>query len=244
MPAVTRMSLSLCILQTDHLHEALAEPFVGYGHMFQQLFHGQPLPVSSEVFDVVQGHYPSAESRYDAFLITGSKADAFSDEPWVVRLREYVRERYAAGDRLIGICFGHQLIAHALGGRTDRSDKGWGLGVQRYRLHVQPDWMHPPLQELHLQASHQDQVHALPEGAVLLASNDFCPHAAYHVGDRLLCFQGHPEFPDGYARELLNIRRERLGEELYRRATESLQQPHHGRAVGEWMLRFIAQPRA
>jgi GMP synthase-like glutamine amidotransferase len=233
------MSVQLCILETDELHPQLAEPYVSYGQMFANLFSNQPVPASTEVFNVCCDQYPSADCRFDAYLITGSKADAFSDEPWVVRLREYVRERFIAGDKLLGICFGHQLLAHSLGGHAGRSEKGWGLGVQKYQLHAQPAWMQPPLPGLQLQASHQDQVHKLPEGAQLLASNDFCNHAAYHIGDQLLCFQGHPEFPEGYARALLDLRRERLGDELHAAASATLHQEHHGRIVGEWMLRFV-----
>lgn len=233
------MSVLLCILETDDLHPQLADPFVSYGQMFTNLFSGQPINATAHVFNVCRGDYPSGDQHFDAYLITGSKADAFSDEPWIVRLRDYVRERFLAGDKLLGICFGHQLLAHSLGGHAGRSEKGWGLGVQQYELHGAPAWMQPPLPRLQLQASHQDQVHQLPEGAQLLASSDFCAHAAFHIGDQLLCFQGHPEFPDGYARALLDLRRERLGEDLHAAASATLGQEHHGRIVGEWMLRFV-----
>ena len=237
------MSVQLCILETDDLHPDLLEPFVGYGQMFQKLFADQAIDASSQVFNVCRGEYPDDAQRFDAYLITGSKADAFSDEPWVVRLRDYVRERYSAADKLLGICFGHQLLAHALGGHAGRSEKGWGLGVQSYQLHDRPSWMEPHLPHLQLQVSHQDQVHQLPEEARLLASNDFCSVAAFHIGDRVLCFQGHPEFTDGYAQALLDLRRERLGDALHADASVSLAQAHHGRIVGEWMLRFVRGDR-
>ena len=233
------MSVQLCILETDDLHPALVNPFVSYGQMFAQLFSDQPISATAEVFNVCRGEYPSSTQRFDAYLITGSKADAFSDEPWIARLRDFAHERFHAGDKLLGICFGHQLLAHSLGGHAGRSEKGWGLGVQHYALHSRPSWMQPELPRLQLQASHQDQVHQLPEGAQLLASSDFCAHAAFHIGDQLLCFQGHPEFPDGYAKALLDIRRERLGDDLHASASVSLEQAHHGRIVGEWMLRFV-----
>lgn len=233
------MSVQLCILETDDLHPQLVNPFVSYGEMFAKLFSDQPISARAEVFNVCRGEYPDSAQQFDAYLITGSKADAFSDEPWVARLRDYVRERFSAGDKLLGICFGHQLLAHSLGGHAGRSEKGWGLGVQQYELHGNPSWMQPALTRLQLQASHQDQVHKLPVGAQLLASSDFCEHAAFHIGDQLLCFQGHPEFPDGYARCLLDLRRERLGNELHAAASATLDQEHHGRVVGEWMLRFV-----
>lgn len=233
------MPLRLCILETDELHPDLAPRFGGYGKMFADLFANQPLAVSCEIYSVLNGQYP-AHNQYDAFVITGSKADAFSDEPWIVRLREFVLERYKEGAKLLGICFGHQLLAYTLGANVGRSDKGWGLGVHHYQLNQQ-DWMQPPVAQLQLQVSHQDQVHSLPEGAELLANSPFCANAAYSIGKQVLCFQGHPEFPEGYAQALLDLRRERLGEEAYHSASQSLNNhAHHGRIVGEWMLRFIA----
>lgn len=234
------MPLNLCILETDELHPDLAPRFHSYGKMFCDLFANQPLAVNCEVYSVLNGVYPDPSKHYDGYVITGSKADAFSDEPWIVRLREFVLERYKEGAKLVGICFGHQLLAYTLGAHVGRSDKGWGLGVHEYSL-TQHDWMQPQLNQLKLQVSHQDQVHSLPEGADLLAHSPFCANAAYSIGKQVLCFQGHPEFPEEYAQALLDLRRERLGEVAYHQASQSLKDNvHHGRIVGEWILRFIA----
>lgn len=235
------MPLKVCILETDELHPDLADAYQGYGHMFKELFKDQPLAAECVVYSVLNGQYPPAGQHFDAYLITGSKADAFADIDWIVRLREFVRERYAQGAKFLGICFGHQLLAYTLGADVGRSDKGWGLGVHHYALTEQP-WMQPSVEALQLQVSHQDQVHSLPEGAERLAHSEFCANAAFMIGKQVLCFQGHPEFPEGYAQALLDLRRERLGEEAYQAASQSLKEHgHHGRVVGQWMLRFIAQ---
>ncbi|MFJ3485993.1 amidotransferase [Pseudomonas sp. NPDC090202] len=235
--------LSICILETDHLRPELVADFHGYGQMFQQLFARQPLPATFSVFNVVDGHYPAQDQHFDAYLVTGSKADAFGDEPWIATLRDYLKQRYQSGDKLLGICFGHQILALVLGGECGRSARGWGLGVQHYQLEQQLTWMTPSLSGFDLLVSHQDQVTALPVDAQLLASSAFCPLAAYRVGNQVLCFQGHPEFVADYARSLLNIRRETYGESLYQQASTSLDRSHDGVVIAQWMLQFVAQGR-
>lgn len=236
------MPLELCILETDDIHPNLQAPFHSYGKMFSGLFEHQPIAANCQVFSVLHGQYPDPEQTFDAYLITGSKADAFGEEAWIQTLKTFVQQRYAAGDKLLGICFGHQLLAHSLGGLTTRSEKGWGLGVQSYQLSEQPNWMQPAVPELKLQASHQDQVQQLPKDAERVAHSAFCANAAFRIGNQVLCFQGHPEFTEGYAQALLDMRRQTLGESLYHSASQSLKnEEHHGRLVGQWMLNFIHQ---
>src|SRR5690606_8292453 len=141
------MPLHLCILETDDLHPDLLDPFTGYGQMFTALFSNQATEVQCSVFNVLHGQYPAQGSQYDAYVVTGSKADAFADEPWIVTLRAFLLARYQAGDKLLGICFGHQLLAHTLGGQVGRSDKGWGIGVHRYKLPRHYAWMQRPLDQ-------------------------------------------------------------------------------------------------
>jgi len=237
------MSLRICILEPDHLRPEFVEQYTGYGHMFERLFANQPIAAQFEIFNVVEGHYPADEQRYDAYLVTGSKADSFGGDPWIQTLKTYLLERYQNGDKLLGICFGHQLLALLLGGQSERAGQGWGVGLHRYSLQEQLEWMQPALDQLTLLISHQDQVTRAPENATVLASSEFCPIAAFRIEDRVLCFQGHPEFVPDYSRALLDVRQQTLGETLYQNALQSLDLPHHGSVVGEWMLRFIAQGR-
>jgi GMP synthase-like glutamine amidotransferase len=238
------MSMRICILETDILRPQLTEQYHGYGRMFRQLFEKQSIAAQFDVFNVVEGCYPEADEVYDAYLITGSKADSFGTDPWIMTLREYLLSRYKSGDRLLGICFGHQLLALMLGGKTERAAQGWGIGVNSYQLLEQPAWMSPSLASLDMLVFHQDQVTELPANATLLASSAFCPNAAYRIGDQVLCFQAHPEFVDDYELALLNLRREFLGEARYQQALTSMQRQHQGVVVAEWMLRFAGQARA
>jgi GMP synthase-like glutamine amidotransferase len=234
------MPLRICILETDHIRDEFVEHYTGYGAMFKALFTRQPVPADFEVFNVVDGHYPSEDARYDAYLVTGSKADSFGTEPWIDRLKAFLLDRYQRGDKLLGVCFGHQLLALLLGGRAQRAGQGWGVGTHTYRLHAQAPWMTPHEGDLTLLVSHQDQVTELPEGATVVASSEFCRYAAYQLGDQVLCFQGHPEFVHDYSRALLELRQQNLGEQVYQAAMDSLARHHDGATVGEWMMRFVA----
>ena len=234
------MPLHICILETDDLRPEFVERYQGYGRMFERLFERQPIAVQFTTCNVVAGEYPGDEQVFDAYLVTGSKADSFGDEPWIHTLKDYLLARYQRGDTLLGVCFGHQLLALVLGGTAERAVQGWGVGMHQYRLHETAPWMSPRLDNLDLLISHQDQVTRLPADAEVIASSEFCPFAAYRIGQQVLCFQGHPEFIHGYSRALLDLRQDALGSQIYSKGVASLEQEHHGTTVAEWMMRFVA----
>ncbi|MBA5708290.1 amidotransferase [Pseudomonas fulva] len=236
------MSLRICILETDVLRPELTAQYEGYGRMFEQLFARQPITAQFSVYNVMNGEYPADDLKFDAYLVTGSKADSFGSDPWIQTLKAYLLKLYDRGEKLLGVCFGHQLLALTLGGKAERAEQGWGVGVHRYSLAARAPWMQPQVSELTLLISHQDQVTELPKDATVIASSDFCPNAAYCIGDQVLCFQGHPEFVHDYSRALLDARQAHLGDEVYQQAVASLATEHQGDVVGEWMLRFIQQP--
>ena len=233
------MTLQICILEADDLYPSMQDTFISFGHMFKQLLSSQDAAIEFEVFNVVRGEYPDNSQTFDAYLVTGSKADSFANDPWIVTLRTYLRERFAAGAVLLGICFGHQVLALVLGGESQRSDKGWGLGVHRYQLDRKPEWLTDAPDEFQLLISHRDQVTALPEGAELLASSDFCENAAFMLGEQVLCFQGHPEFTHEFSRTLLQTRQSIYSPEKFQAACQSLVNKHDGYQVARWMLNFI-----
>ncbi|UVJ42743.1 amidotransferase [Pseudomonas sp. LS1212] len=239
------MSLRICILETDVLRPELVEQYQGYGRMFEQLFARQPIAAQFSVYNVMHGDYPGEDLQFDAYLVTGSKADSFGTDPWIETLKTFLLQRYERGDKLLGVCFGHQLLALLLGGKSERSTQGWGVGTHRYTLAHQAPWMSPAVEDLTLLISHQDQVTRLPENATVVASSEFCPIAAYQINDQVLCFQGHPEFVHDYSRALLDARQDKLGEQVYKTGMASLAQEHQGTTVAEWMMRFVAhKPQA
>jgi GMP synthase-like glutamine amidotransferase len=239
LPATTR---KVCILDNDNLDPAVAGTYISYGAMTEQMFAAAGVPWQFERFNTIAGHYPDDFDAYDAVLLTGSKADSFSDVAWVRTLRERVSELLRQRKTLLGICFGHQLIALCLGAQVGRAPQGWGMGRMRY------DWIGPqPLKTqaagtastLALLASHQDQVLTLPAGATLLARSDFCPIAAYAIDDHVFCVQPHPEFVEAYSAWLLDKRRDAVGEERYATARADLALAHDGLDVARYMQSFV-----
>lgn len=230
--------MNICILDNDVLDPAVVPAYGSYGAMFERLLRDAGAQASFDIFNTVQGQYPASFDPYDAVLLTGSRADSFSHEPWVLALRAKVEALLCSGKKLIGVCFGHQLIALCLGAPVGRAPQGWGSGRMSYQW-LASDW--PAAQgrtTIALLASHQDQVTALPEGATLLATSAFCPVAAFAVGDRVLCVQAHPEFVEDYSAYLLDKRRSALGEERYLASVESLAQGHDGADFARMMLAF------
>ena len=189
-------------------------------------------------FDVRAGRFPRRLTDCDGYVITGSGASVYDDEAWIVRLAEFVGELHRERAPTVGVCFGHQMIAQALGGETTPAAAGWGVGVHAWDVLRQEPWMQPPLSSLRLLASHRDQVSKLPPGARLLAASAFCPRAAFAVGDHMLALQGHPEFGRDYAEALMRSRREILGE-VFAPGLRSLRQPTDEGIVADWILGFL-----
>ncbi len=232
--------LKICILDNDNLDPAVVDTYTSYGVMTEKLFAAAGVPWTFERFNTTQGQYPASFDDYDAVLLTGSKADSFSDEPWVRTLRERTTELLAQRKKLMGICFGHQLIAYCLGAEVGRASGGWGMGRMDY------EWVGArPLKpgaadaRVALLASHQDQVKTLPPGATLQARSDFCPIAAYSVDDRVFCIQPHPEFVEDYSAWILQKRPESVAADRRDRVRADMALPHDGLDVARFMRDFI-----
>ena len=231
--------MKLCILDNDTLDPAVAPQYGSYGAMLAKLLRDAGAQWDMALFDTTQGIYPDSFDDFDAVLLTGSKADSFSDEPWVVDLRNRVTGLLAQRKTLLGVCFGHQLIAYCLGAKVGRAPNGWGTGRMTYTWHAPEFPAAAGRNAIALLASHQDQVLELPQGARLLASSAFCPVAAYAVEDAVLCVQPHPEFVPEYSAFLLDRRRERLGEEHYQASVASLAAGHEGPDFARMMVAFV-----
>jgi GMP synthase-like glutamine amidotransferase len=140
---------------------------------------------------------------------------------------------------LAGICFGHQIIARAMGGKVEKSSAGWGLGVAKNTLIAAPSWADPVEQDsLSILVSHQDQVTALPKQAKLLASSDFCPYFMFELGQHTFAIQGHPEFSSGYAEALVDKRQMILSPTQFVLAKTSLKRPVDAELVFSWILQL------
>lgn len=181
--------MKIGILQTGHAPEQLYEAYGHYGAMFERWLGGRGFDF--HVWDVLSHDFPDAPDQADGWLITGSKFGVYEDHAWIPPLEQLIRGIYASGKPMIGVCFGHQIIAQALGGRAEKFSGGWSVGPVAYDFQDRD-------QPVMIHAWHQDQVTQLPEGAQRLASTNFCENAAFVMGDKVLCVQPHPEFDDGF----------------------------------------------
>ena len=231
--------MKLGILKTDAVRPQWVPEFGEYPDMFIALLGRADPTLEFAVYDVEHGQYPTDINEVDAYLITGSKAGVYEDKPWIATLMAYVRELHQQRKKLVGICFGHQMVAHALGGKVQKSHKGWGVGLHTHRFNTLPAWHDQEDADLDILVSHQDQVAVVPEGAQVLASSEFCANAVCQIDNHILTFQGHPEFEQAYARELMVFRRQCIGEEVYLSGMESLSGDHQGGRVGRWILNFL-----
>jgi len=217
------------------LHAMETEP-----DQFCSFFKAVNAPFECQVFEITMGEYPDFSEAFDAFLISGSKKGVYDPDPWITDLSEFVRNCILEQRKLVGICFGHQLIAHALGGYTSKSEKGWGLGLQKFDITTQKSWMVPALNRCALYFSHQDQVTSLPVGAELLGGNDFCPNAMCCVGDQVLGIQGHPEISHSLMVQVIERIKEQVGLKVYSDALNSLNNgTPDARTVARWIINFI-----
>ncbi len=232
-------SMRLAILQCDAVAPELQPQFGDYPQMFRALLGtGGPTTTFAD-YDLTCSQFPASLDECDAWLFTGSTWSAYDPDDWIARAHEFVRALHAERRPMIGICFGHQLVARALGGEVARAEVGWGVGVHTALLAGHPPWMQPRRDSLPLLVSHQDQVLRPPEGATVLASHAFCPYDMLQLGDHVLTFQGHPEFEPGYVRALIERRRELIGEPTAQEGIESLAEPTEGEIARAWIHNFL-----
>lgn len=191
-------------------------------------------------FDAASGELPSSVTACPAYLITGSASDAFGDAGWIVELKQFLNEAKGKA-ALIGICFGHQVMAEAFGGKVARSAAGWGLGNHTYDV-VRPQSWTGEDRAITLPASHQDQVVDLPPASTVVACSAFSPFGCIAYNDQpAFSLQLHPEFEPEFATALVELRRGRgPDDDAITRAIDSLRQPNDRALAAGWIHRFIA----
>ena len=223
--------MKLAILETGRPPGDLASQFGDYPAMFAELL-GEGFEI--ETFDVPAGQFPDP-GAHDAVLITGSPAGVYEPLPWIAPLMAFIRA--AKDSRMVGICFGHQVMAEALGGHVEKSDKGWGAGLHRYSVIHPAPWMNG-VPEIAIPASHQDQVVVQPPSTDVVAASDFTPYAGLAWTDRpAISFQFHPEFSPDFAKALIEKRYDIVPDPDA--AIASLDAPDDNARVGGWIRRFL-----
>lgn len=226
----------LHLIECDELYEDLKADYVSYGTMFERYFRGLDSDLTFDYASAINRSLPKPKANH-VYLVTGSKFGAYEDHVWITELQAWILQAYKLGARLIGVCFGHQIIAQALGGKVMNSPKGWGVGVRALPIKCHQDLPNP----LKLIYSHQDQVVTLPDSAECLIGDDFCPYAGFTIGRQVITFQGHPEFNGTYTQRLLGRRADAIGQPLFDNAMASLSIQPHNDQVGNFLLDWIKQ---
>jgi GMP synthase-like glutamine amidotransferase len=234
--------MKLTILQTGEVPEPLRQRFGPYPAMFQRMFANAGANFDVETVPVYSGAPFPELGALDAVLITGSAAGVYEDHPWLAPLRAFIRRAYGARTPMIGVCFGHQIMADALGGVVRKSEKGWGLGRHSYRIVRRPELLQGQGSELAIACSHQDQVIEKPDEAEVFLASDFTPNAGllYRNG-AAVSLQPHPEFTDDYALALAELRRGRAPEAVVDAAIASLAGPSHSGETARFLTDFLSR---
>lgn len=222
------------ILECGHTMPEVAERHGDFPDMFRRLLDGHGFRF--QAYDVEHMVFPDHVTEQDGWLLTGSKHGAYEDHAFIPPLEDFIREAYAAEIPMVGICFGHQIIAQALGGHVEKFEGGWALGRTAYQIEGET---------LHLNAWHQDQVTRLPEVAEVVGQNAFCENAALLYGKRAFTVQPHPEFKGPLIAEYARLRRGTADypDELMDRATALSNQPDDNARLAERIAGFFLQAR-
>ena len=224
--------MKIGILETGRPPGSLAEQFGDYPAMFARML-GPGFEI--ETFDVQSGQLPPDVAEYGAFLITGSPAGVYEPLPWIPILEQFIRSAMPA--KMVGICFGHQVMAEALGGHVEKSDKGWGAGLHCYSVATREAWM-DGADTVSIPASHQDQVVVQPPNTDVTLMSDFTAFAGLAWKDRpAISFQFHPEFSPQFAKALIEKRYDVVPNPDA--AIASLDGPNDNARVAGWIRRFL-----
>lgn len=222
------------ILQTGQAPDVLIEKSGDYPDMFERLLAGYGFAFRS--YRVLDGEFPADVQVCDGWLITGSRHGAYEDHAWIPPLEAFIRDAYAAHVPLVGICFGHQIIAQAMGGRVEKFAGGWAAGATDYDFEGE---------KITLNAWHQDQVTQKPEAARVVGRNAFCENAALLYDDRAFTVQAHPEFEPDFVDGLAQTRgRGVVPQPLLDSATARLSDPLNSATMASRIAAFFQAKRS
>lgn len=200
--------MKIGILLVGRASEDLVDKYGTYAEMLIALINTEELVFEFKTFNILDDEFPKDHLECDGWIVTGSPHGVYEDHSWIPTVSRLINNVYEANLPIFGVCFGHQLIAQALGGHVEKSEKGWGLGLHTYQVNNKPDYMSNLSEEVTLNICHQDQVLRPPQGATVYAKSEFCENAGFYIKDKVLTMQAHPEFLVDFTKALLAARRD------------------------------------
>ncbi|NNE82240.1 MAG: type 1 glutamine amidotransferase [Silicimonas sp.] len=219
------------ILQCGHFPTADGFRDRTYSELYSGFLDGNGL--TFDTWSVVDMEFPDKVTDAEGWLITGSRYGAYDDLPFIPKLESFIREAYDADVPLVGICFGHQIIAQALGGKVEKFLGGWSTGRVEYEF--QGD-------SLPLNAWHQDQVVEKPSEAEVVGATEFCQYAALAYKGRAISLQPHPEFDDDEMRLLLEARAPGVvPDDMIAAALADVGKPVANARIAQWVADFFKE---
>jgi len=231
--------MKINILLCDVFEDIMPFEDITYLSMIKALFDSVMPNIKYEIFEAFARDLPDTIEENAIYVIPGSRADAYDDAPWLVELRHFIEDLHEDKAKMIGICFGHQLIAESLGGRVEKAVVGYGLGVRESEFYNQQIANCFTSGKLSSYYFHQDQVVILPPDSIPLATSSFCPIEGFTIGKHIITVQGHPEYDAAYMRFILKNHSNELSEIARMRALKTLQEETNGTEIVKYMLDFL-----
>ncbi|MDX1416824.1 MAG: type 1 glutamine amidotransferase [Candidatus Promineifilaceae bacterium] len=216
-----------------------SSPVDAYIRFFQSV----NAPFEYAGYYVIRNELPVSPDECDCYVITGSRRGAYDSDLWIAALIDFIRKGFARGKRFTGICFGHQVLAKALGGQVVKAKNGWGLGLEEMQIESRKEWMKDGGEAFSLYFAHQDQVTVLPADAQLLGGSSFCPIGMYTIDRRILGIQGHPEFSASMMESIIAQGKMSDDPALASAARRAVKIAHNGQPdnqlLAQWIVNFF-----
>ncbi len=233
--------MKIGILRCDTVRSTLSAEFGEYAEMIETGFATTDGDLSFHTYHADEGQLPESTDECDAYILTGSRHSVFdTDELWINPLRDFIVRLHKAKIKAIGICFGHQLIAEAMGGKVERANCGWQIGVHRAIIQQQADFMQPKMATFYVTMMCEDQIQTLPENATVLAKSDGCEYMMLQYNNHFLSIQGHPEFSLDFAKALVNICQDDFPAKRLEKGLSSFSENDtNGELLFRWFVNFL-----
>ena len=231
--------MKIGILNSDTVQIDGAAEFGQYPEMFSKVFWTLDPNIQFKTYEVQYNDYPQDMNECDAYLITGSKASCYDNVQWIHALKEFIKALHKNKKKLIGVCFGHQIIAEALGGSVRKSPSGWHAGVDSISLNNDALEYGDQGKKYNLVFSHQDEVKRLPRNATLIAESASCPIGMFLIENHIFCTQGHIELDKKFARMIYDFRKKQIGDSKHQHACETLEMQTDEHEVAKSLLEFL-----